>query len=508
VAESSDKLRVALLCLVLVLVTLAIYWPVRGQDFVLYDDPEYVCENPTVQKGITTYGLMWCFVDAHAANWHPVTWMSHMIDCQFFGVKPGAHHLVNVAFHCANSALLFLLLRVMTVALWRSVFVAAIFAWHPLRVESVAWISERKDVLSGFFFLLTLLAYARYAKSQVPASHYDVLSPQNQVPGPMSKFSISNSQFPIFTRGQSTFRFPLSCRHFYLLSLVFFTLGLLSKAMLVTVPCVLLLLDFWPLCRLDSAPNAPRLCGVPKALLFEKIPFVVLSLAMGALTFLAQKSGGAVVSLKSEGLSERMANALTSYLGYLGKILWPKDLTVLYLRPQGVSIPALTLATVILLGVSAIVLSNLKSRPYLAVGWFWFVGMLAPVNGLVQLSLQSIADRYTYLPAIGLAIIVVWSLAELRLAPALIPIPRQVVPAAGLIALLVWVALAHCQVAYWKNTETLMVHALEVNPKNYVAHQDLALYYSKIGQTEAAKLHRQRVRELDLDLRQLTTSSH
>jgi hypothetical protein len=506
VGESRDNHRAGLLCLVLVFITLAIYWPVRHYDFVLYDDPEYVSENATVQSGITAYGLMWCFVDSHAANWHPVTWISHMLDCQFFGVNPGPHHFVNVAFHCANGALLFLLLRAMTGCFWRSAFVAAIFAWHPLRVESVAWISERKDVLSGFFFMLTLLAYARYAKSQVPASHYNVLSPQNQVPGLRSQFSIFNFQFSICSCGQSAFCFPLSSRHLYLLSLVFFTLGLLSKAMLVTVPCVLLLLDFWPLCRLDSAPNAPHLCGVPKALLFEKIPFVVLSFTMGVLTFLAQKSGGAVVSLKLEGLSERMANALTSYLGYLGKILWPKDLTVLYLRPQGVSIPALILATVILLAVSAIVLSNLKSSPYLAVGWFWFVGMLAPVNGLVQLSLQSIADRYTYLPAIGLAIIVVWSLAELRLASALIP--RQVVPAAGLIALLVWVALAHCQVAYWKNTETLMVHALEVNPKNYVAHQDLALYYSKIGQTEAAKLHRQRVRELDLDLRQLSTASH
>jgi hypothetical protein len=277
--------------------------------------------------------------------------------------------------------------------------------------------------------------------------------------------------------------------------------------MLVTVPCVLLLLDFWPLRRLDSAPNAPRLCGVPKTLLFEKIPFVVLSLAVGALTFLAQKSAGAVVSLKSEGLRERIGNALIGYLGYLEKIVWPKDLEVLYLRPQAVAIPTVVFAAAFLVAVSAVVILNLKSRPYLAVGWLWFTVMLAPVIGLIQVSLQSIADRYTYLPAIGLAIMGVWGLEELRLRLAPAGLGRRVVLATGLMVLLAWAALAHRQVSYWQNTETLMVRALELDPRNYVAHQDLALYYSKIGQTEAAKFHRQRVRDLDPALRAVVPTS-
>jgi hypothetical protein len=492
--KANERSKPWLAGLVLIIATFAIYWPVRHHDFVLYDDPEYVSENATVQAGITTYGLMWTFVDAHVANWHPITWISHMIDCQLFGMNPGAHHLVNVAFHCANTALLFVLLRTTTGALWRSAFVAAVFAWHPLRVESVAWISERKDVLSGFFFMLTLLAYARYAKTR--ALYSNIPSP-SQVPGPSWRFSIFNSQFSIFSCGKSAFCFPFSGRQFYFLSLVFFTLGLLSKAMLVTMPFILLLLDLWPLNRIDHETTASRVCGIPKPLLLEKIPFVLLSLVVGVLNFLAQTSSGAVVSLKSEGLSERIATALLGYFQYLGKILWPRDLAVLYLRPPGVVIPVVASAIVVLFIISAVVFLNVKPRPYLAFGWLWFLGILLPVNGLIQLSLQSIADRYTYLSAVGLTIMLVWGLDELRSTLAPGRAAQGIFLAMGLTVLMACAALARRQIAYWQNTETLMEHALRLNPGNYVAHQNLAVYYSSLGLTRAARQHRQRFRELE-----------
>jgi len=500
VIEPNDNRRTWLVCSVLVLVTLAIYWPVRHYDFVEYDDPDYVSENQTIRSGITPYSLMWSFVDAHTANWLPVTCVAHMLDCQLFGVNPGAHHMVNVALHCANSALLFLLLRMLTGAFWRSAFVAALFAWHPLRVESVAWISELKDVLSGFFFMLTLLAYGRYAKSHISGSRFQVPSPRSQVPSGRRRFSISSFQFPVLGslaggRASSGLNSPSPL---YLLSIILFAVGLLSKPMLVTVPFVLLLLDFWPLERFGENSSNACLFGFPRRLLFEKAPFLLLSSAVALITFFAQRSGGAVVSLESDGLATRAGNTLTGYVSYLEKVVWPHDLAFLYLRPHSFSIPVVLCAITVLVAISYVALVKATTRPYLAVGWLWFVGMMLPVSGLLQTGLQSIADRYTYLPAIGLAIMAVWGLREL-VASLFAGRAAQVgLAATGVACLCICAGTTGHQLAYWQNTETLMEHALLVDPNNYVAHQNLGVYYSKLGLTETAREHRQRVRELEL----------
>jgi protein O-mannosyl-transferase len=496
--------------LLLVLVTLALYWPARHYDFVQYDDPEYVSENPTVREGLTRWGLVWAVVDAHASNWHPLSWASHMLDCQLFGLNAGAHHLVNVLLHCANAALLFLLLEAMTGAFWRSGFVAAIFAWHPLRVESVAWISERKDVLSGLFFMLTLWAYVQYAK-------------RSNAPGPPS--SVSAESLPSATHGSEGGPAPSPTGAvaegserglFYRLSLVLFVLGLLAKPMVVTVPGVLLLLDFWPLRRFPGAGSASGGAGtlsLAGKLVLEKLPFIFFSVGVSVITFLAQKAGGAVVSLQSEGLSARLAHALAGYLVYMEKVFLPRDLAVLYLRPQ--TVPPLTLAAAaaLLLFISTMAVLNLHRRPYLAVGWLWFLGTLLPVSGLVQAGLQSVADRYTYLAAIGLSLMLAWGVGDLTAARSSIDdrpgcragfglaiwsrLRKPLAATATGFVLLTCAVLTRHQLGYWRNTETLMNRTLQIDPNNYVAHQDLGVYFARIGQTEQARFHRQRVRELD-----------
>jgi len=480
------------------LVTLALYWPARHYDFVQYDDPEYVVENHAVSSGLSWWGLQWAIVDAHAANWHPLTWLSHMLDCQLFGLNAGAHHLVNVLLHCANSALLFLLLRAMTGSFWRSAFVAALFAWHPLRVESVAWISERKDVLSGFFFMLTLWAYSRYAKEAEKSR-------------PLGQTENQNPTTIIFIHR------PLSSR-FYALALTCFTLGLLSKPMLVTVPCILLLVDYWPLNRfgvfdpaaIDAPEGGRRRWRIAGALLREKIPFFLLSLAVGLLTFFAQRSGGAVNITASEGIVSRIGNVLAGYSGYLVKLVWPRDLTVLYLRPASPPILTVAFGAAILVIFFALAVGGMRRRPYIAVGGLWFGIMLLPVSGLVPVGLQSIADRYTYLPAIGLGLAVAWGATDQVTGLRFGGTRRVLLGAVAGAVLIACAGLTRHQLPYWENTETLMNHALQVDPDNYVAHENLAVYYSKRGQTEAARVHRQRACELDPALRQdpATSATH
>jgi tetratricopeptide (TPR) repeat protein len=491
---TNNQRSIIVVCVTLIFVTAALYWPVRHFDFVQYDDDAYVFGNPDVMRGLTWDGVVWSLVDAHDANWHPVTWISHMLDCQLFGLNPGAPHVVNAVLHCVNSALLFLLVRAMTGTLWRSAFVAAVFAWHPLRVESVAWVSERKDVLSGFFFMLTLWVYILYAKRALASS-----VPVGQEP--------PSAQRPRFDRLSALClyalrpAFPASL--LYRFSLAFFVLGLLSKPMLVTVPFILLMIDYWPLGRFHrTAPSWES--GVE--LIREKIPFFVASMAVGTIALCAQNAGGALVSLKSEGIATRMGHAVADYFGYLAKLFWPRELTVLYLRPEAVPVLTMVSGVIVLLAVTTIAAVNLRRRPYVAVGWAWFIVMLLPVCGLFQAGPQSIADRYTYLPAIGLALIVSWGVKELATAM----LPRQAVGAVLMVAvcglLLSCAALTRRQLAFWQNTETLMEHALKVDPNNYVAHQDLGVYYSKLGLREAARAHRQRVRELDPALRQHSSS--
>jgi protein O-mannosyl-transferase len=468
-----------LACLLLALVTLVLYWPVRHFDFVQYDDNNYVFDNPTVCGGLSWGGLVWSFVDAHASNWHPLTWLSHMLDCQLFGLNPGAAHLVNVLLHCANAVLLLLLLRSMTGAFWRSALVAALFAWHPLRVESVAWISERKDVLSGFFFMLTLWTYVLYAQRQ-------------------GRTRIATA---VPTEGSTG---AASGSGFYALSLIFFTLGLLSKPMLVTVPFVLLLLDIWPLDRFrplnraDTAGSPGALIlGIPRRRLIEKIPFGFLAAILAVITLWAQRYGNAVVPLESFGVGARIENALVDYGSYLEKFFWPRNLTCLYLRPTRVPGSSLAVAVMVLAAISALAIVQRRRRPYFLLGWLWFLGMLIPVCGLIQVGLQSIADRYTYLPSIGLALVLVWGGGDL--AAGLHSERARRIAAGGVAVLLLSICaiLTRHQLGYWKDTRTLMEHALQIDPNNYVAHDDLGVYYSKLGRTQEALFHYRRARELD-----------
>jgi len=354
-----SRSRVIVLALLLAVGTAAVYLPVRSFDFCGFDDDAYVSENALVRQGLTPRGVAWAFTTFRAANWHPLTWLSHMLDVSLFGMEPGAHHLVNVAFHAANAVLLFLVLRGMTGALWGSAAVAALFALHPLHVESVAWIAQRKDVLSAFFFLLMLSAYLRYARSP--------------------------------SRGRLAAVTAL------------FALGLLAKPMLVTAPFVLLLLDFWPLGRFGGAhpdpgtlpAGHPPAVGVRRAVL-EKVPLFLLSALSSVVTVVAQSRGGAMVPADALPFGARAANALVACAAYLWKTFWPAGLAVYYPHTKG-ELPAWKIAgaAALLSALTGIAVREARRRPYLAVGWLWFLGMLVPVIGLVQVGGQAMADRYT-----------------------------------------------------------------------------------------------------------------
>lgn len=366
--------RNIMVCLILILAIFTVFWQVRSHDFVNYDDDKYVTENRDVKAGLTTQSIIWAFTTTHASNWHPLTWLSHMLDISLFGLNPGWHHLTNLLFHIANTLLLFLILRGMTEEFWKSAFVAALFALHPLHVESVAWIAERKDVLSTFFWMLTILAYAYYVKH------------------------------PVLRR--------------YLFVLFSFLLGLMSKPMLVTLPFVLLLLDYWPLGRFQmeesgitrnpkkhKSKHPEYQKSIALRLVREKTPFFVLAGFSSIITFIAQQHGGTVRSLEFLPVKTRVANALISYVAYIGKMIWPFNLAVLYPHP-GTTLPMwqTILAGLFLLFISYLVIRKVKKLPYLSIGWFWYVGTLVPVIGLVQVGAQSMADRYTYIPLIGLFI--------------------------------------------------------------------------------------------------------
>jgi tetratricopeptide (TPR) repeat protein len=414
--------RPRLIALFLVLVTLMAYLPVARHDFVTYDDNDYVANNHIVQNGLTLAGVEWAFSTRFDSNWHPVTWLSHMADCSLFGLNAGAHHFVNVLFHAANAALLFVLLWRLTQRLWPSALVAALFAWHPLHVESVAWISERKDVLSTFFALLAMLSYAKYVKE--------------------------------------------NCRRSFWFALVFFALGLMSKPMLVTLPFVLLLLDYWPLERMRNAEGGTRNY---QRLFVEKILFLALSAVSCVVTFLVQRSGEAVVTLQNVSLQFRLVNAPVAAWRYLLKIFWPTDLAVIYpLASQ----PPVTfgLAVVVLLLISAGAWRWRKTRPYFLVGWLWFLGTLVPVIGLVQVGSAAMADRYTYIPAIGIFIALAFGLHEFGEWRRW---PKAVFPAVSVAISVVCLGLAERQLAYWRDSEALFRHALAVTKNNEVAHGNL-----------------------------------
>lgn len=434
--------------LALTLLTAFVYWPVKNYGFVDYDDQFYVSENYLVQQGLTSDGLQWAFTTGHAANWHPLTWVSHMLDCEWFGINPGAHHLVNLLIHILNTILLLALLNRLTGALWKSGLVAALFALHPLHVESVAWIAERKDVLSGFFGLLSLWFYTSYAQTR-----------GNVAQG----------------KGKKTRSKPSTFDYFF--ALILFALGLMTKPMLVTLPFVFLLLDFWPLNRVSFATIKSRLGG----LLFEKIPFFALTVASCVITFVVQKKAGAVTSLIALSLPDRIATALTAYGGYLGKIVWPQKLAALYpLRNH--SAWEIIGVILLLIFISVAVVKLAARRPYALVGWLWYVGMLVPVIGLVQVGNQSMADRYTYLPSIGIFVALAWGAAEILRAPRL----QILLGSLAMVAVVACAVLTRGQVAHWQNTETLAEQALRVTGRNYAMRNILAVARLEQGRFDEA----------------------
>jgi len=439
--------------LLLLSITLAVYWQIRDHKFTNYDDTVYVTENPHVQRGLVGSSIIWAFTTTEQANWHPLTWLSHMLDCQLFGLNPGAHHLTSLFLHLANVLLLFAVLRRMTGALWRPAFVSALFALHPLHVESVAWVAERKDVLSTLFWLLTMLAYAGYAER------------------------------------------PTRAR--YVLTLVAFALGLMAKPMLVTLPFVLLLLDYWPLDRMayagrdDNTPKRARKgIGSSKQrlslsrLVWEKTPFFALAAISSVVTFSVQRKAGAMSNMEVLPLWSRIANALVSYLRYLGKTIWPSDLAVLYPHPgTGLSLWWGAGAGLVLLGLSILLLRGIRSRPYLAVGWLWYLGTLVPVIGLVQVGLQAYADRYTYVPLIGLFIMVAWGVPDLagRWGRA-----RTVLALLAATSLSALTGCTWIQVGYWKDSLSLFTHTIQVTTNNYVAYNSSGVALAEQGRFEEA----------------------
>jgi tetratricopeptide (TPR) repeat protein len=423
----------------LALAILAIYSQTATYGYVAYDDDQYVYKNPWVQAGLTAYNVGWAFTTFFYSNWHPLTWISYMLDFSLFGSNPGAQHLVNVALHLASTLLLFFALTRMTRQPWRCAVVAAIFAVHPLHVESVAWISERKDVLSTFFEMLTLLLYVRYTTK----------------PGTRSYLAVAAA----------------------------FALSLLAKPMAVTFPFVLLLLDYWPLRRLDWPLKAAAL----RPLFMEKVPLLAMAAVASVLTFLAQRGYGAVVSLNRFPLPARAANAAIAYVNYMVKTVWPADLAVLY-PARGPEFGSAVTALLILAALTWAALRWVKPRPYLAVGWFWYLGMLVPVIGLVQVGTQAMADRYTYVPMVGLSIAIVWTVAGLvEHRPAL----RIAAAAATILALVVLAVASYRQATYWKSSRTLFEHTLAVTTDNSIIQNNLGVIMAGEGNTvEAIKLYR------------------
>jgi len=425
--------------LVIAAATVAVFRDVVHYGFMFMDDYGYVLHNHAVNRGITPRGVAWAFTQYYMCNWHPLTWLSHMLDVELFGMKPGMFHLVNLVLHVLNAVLLFCVLEKMTGALWRSAVVAALFAVHPMHVESVVWISERKDVLSALFWFLTLFAYVRYAHAR--------------------------------------------SLKWYGLVLVFFTLGLLAKPMLVTLPFVLLLLDLWPLNRLgvltrpdpnrgaEAKPGGQGALGkalVP--LVFEKIPLFALVVISGGITFVAQQTWGATASAYMIPFSMRVLNALTSYCAYVWKMVWPFGLAIFYPYPASFQALNVTLCVVFLVVMTAGCLVLIRKFPYLATGWLWYLGTLVPVIGIVQVGGQSMADRYSYIPYVGLFILVVWGAAGL------LEKVRHATIISWALALAVFAVLvpaARVQVGHWKDDETLVRHAISVTRNNYMAHTQL-----------------------------------
>jgi len=443
-----------ILSLVLALATFITYSPVIGNQFINYDDPEYVLKNRHVNTGISVNNGAWAFTTLYAANWHPVTWLSHMLDVSMFELNPGWHHGVSLLLHIGNVVLLFYLLLRMTGSVWRSAFVAGLFALHPLHVQSVAWIAERKDVLSTFFGLATLHWYVTYCQTS------------------------TGDKSPATKPGRK--RRVVSPGIAYGLSLMFFALGLMSKPMLVSLPVLLFLLDYWPLQRVDFLSWRSV-----KAVIIEKLPFAVLAVGSSVITFIAQHTAGAVASVKTIGFGMRVQNAIAGYGAYLRKTLWPGDLAVFY--PQPVETPKWqVLCTVLcLVAVTALALYSMRRNRAVFVGWFWFLITLVPVIGLVQVGGQAMADRYSYVPLIGIFVMLSWSVPAALETQA----TRRALAAVAIMAMIASAMFTRKEVRYWHDSASLFRRALAVTRENHIAHTALGFYLATQGENHEAEQH-------------------
>jgi protein O-mannosyl-transferase len=450
--------RKLVLSLLLVVVTLALYNPVSRNGFVNFDDDRYVTDNPQVQAGLRWSTVSWAFTSLDQANWHPLTWLSHALDCQLFRLNPVGHHYTNVLFHATNALLLFLILQWFTGYTARSLMVAALFALHPLNVESVAWVAERKNVLSMFFFLLAVAAYGWYVRK----------------PGVARYLSVA----------------------------VLFAMGLMSKPMVITLPLVLLLLDYWPLGRLvwGRAPSPVSVgtaalgCPAERSsaaaqplwkLCLEKLPLLALSAASAIITMMAQGAGGAVLSSAAHDPWLRVENVIVSYERYLEKAIWPFHLAVLYPYPHALPAWEVAASAIVLLAVTVAVLKDREHR-YFLFGWLWFLGTMLPMIGLIQVGNQSMADRYAYLPMIGLFVMVVWATAEWARVRQL---SGKLLAAVGLTVLIALACVTHIQLSYWHDDVTLWSHALAVTRNNFVAENNFGNALIQQGRPDDAIVH-------------------
>jgi len=440
----TSKWRIPLALLLVVVMTIAVYWPVLFNDFISYDDTDYVTLNMMVRQGLSIKGTAWAFSAFHAGNWHPLTWLSHMLDIELFGLNPLGHHAINLLFHTANSVLLCALLHRLTGFLGRSVVVALLFAIHPLHVESVAWISERKDVLSTLFWLLTMWAYASYA----------------------SKPSLKR----------------------YLTVSLCFVLGMMAKQMLVTVPLVLLLMDYWPLNRIARRPEEAieNRRGL-KFLLLEKIPLLIVSAALSMVTINAQTSAGALTHGDGQSVLLCAGNAFLSYVKYIRNMFWPTDLALFYpFEPSAITIPKVLAAVALLAALTVIILTQREKRPYLVFGWFWYLVTLLPVIGFIRVGGQALADRYTYIPLMGLFLIMVWGGTETA------GKWRNGLPAAAVVTAIVIVILSMLtitQIRYWQNSYDLYSHSLAVVERNWLAHNNIGILLAQYNRNNEAIFH-------------------
>jgi hypothetical protein len=459
-APPATNWRRSLICCALIVVAVAaVYFPVLQNSFVNYDDPRYITDNPHIQSGLTWNAIRWAATANYESNWHPVTWISHALDISFFGLNPAGHHAVNVLFHVLNALLLFGVLRSVTKRDWESFFIAALFAIHPVNVESVAWASERKNVLSMFFLLIALYAYGRYV------------------------------QRPTLLRYTAVF--------------FAFALGLAVKPQIITLPFLLLLWDFWPLQRwnphvgnVDSSfivSDGSNATWTFSRLIIEKVPLLLLSAASAAITLRAQTQGGAVQVSNAAGhtvaafsVAVRIENALVAYARYLKLLFWPAGLAPMYPHPGNGISTAMAAISGLLLVALTIAAVYLWRRRYLPTGWFWFLGSMVPMIGLVQVGTQAMADRYAYLPFIGLMFAVVWFISDA--APENVA-ARKFAAVAGGTVLLIFAVIAHRQVGYWRNPEALWNHTLQVTDRNFVAHDSLAEYFLKQGRLSDACSH-------------------